>query len=69
MKELFHADVCDTINRKNDIGGTGMFEQTKELCQHFLDMGIPCFDLVVYKDGECVLRHMGGYADPEKRFL
>ena len=44
-----------------------MFEQTKALCQHFLDMCIPCFDLIVYKDGECVLRHMGGYADPEKK--
>ena len=44
-----------------------MFEQTKALCQHFLDMGIPCFDLIVYKDGECVLRHMGGYADPENK--
>ena len=44
-----------------------MFEQTKALCQHFLDMGIPSFDLVVYKDGECVLRHMGGYANPEKK--
>ena len=42
-----------------------MFEQTKALCRHFLDMGIPCFDLIVYKDGECILRHMGGYADPE----
>ena len=44
-----------------------MFEQAKELCQHFLDMGIPCFDLIVYKDGECVFRHMGGYADPDKK--
>lgn len=44
-----------------------MFEQTKALCQHFLNMGIPCFDLIVYKDGECVLRHMGGYADPENK--
>lgn len=44
-----------------------MFEQTKALCQHFLDMGIPGFDLIVYKDGECVLRHMGGYADPENK--
>ena len=42
-----------------------MFEQTKALCRHFLDLGIPCFDLIVYKDGKCVLRHMGGYADPE----
>lgn len=44
-----------------------MFEQTKALCQHFLELGIPGFDLIVYKDGECVLRHMGGYADPENK--
>ena len=44
-----------------------MFEQTKALCQKFLDMGIPGLDLVVYKDGACVLRHMGGYADPDKK--
>ena len=44
-----------------------MFEQTKALCQHFLDMGIPCFDLIVYKDGKCVFRHMGGYSNPEKK--
>ena len=42
-----------------------MFEQTKALCQHFLKVGIPGFDLIVYKDGKCVLRHMGGYADRE----
>lgn len=44
-----------------------MFEQTKALCQHFLKLGIPGFDLIVYKDGQCVLRHMGGYADPENK--
>ena len=44
-----------------------MFEQTKALCQRFLEMGTPGFDLIVYKDGKCVLRHMGGYADPEKK--
>lgn len=44
-----------------------MFEQTKALCRRFLDMGIPCFDLIVYKDGECVLRHMGGFANPEDK--
>jgi len=42
-----------------------MFEQTKTLCQQFLKRGIPGFDLIVYKDGQCVLRYMGGYADPE----
>ena len=44
-----------------------MFEQTKALCRQFLKMGIPGFDLIVYKDGQCVLRHMGGYADPENK--
>ena len=45
-----------------------MFEQTKALCAHFLKLGVPGFDLIVYKDGECVLRHMGGYADKETAF-
>ena len=44
-----------------------MFEQTKALCEWFLKLGIPGFDLIVYKDGQCILRHMGGYADPEKK--
>lgn len=44
-----------------------MFEQTKALCRHFLEMGIPGFDLIVYKDGACILRHMGGYADREQQ--
>jgi len=44
-----------------------LFKQTKALCQRFLKMGIPGFDLIVYKDGQCVLRHMGGYADPENK--
>ena len=44
-----------------------MFEQTKALCQRFLQMGIPGFDIIVYKDGQCVLRHMGGYADRENK--
>ena len=44
-----------------------MFEQTKALCQKFLDMGVPGFDLVVYKDGQCILRHMGGYSDIEAK--
>lgn len=44
-----------------------MFEQTKALCQHFLKLGIPGFDLIVYKDGQCILRYMDGYADPEKK--
>ena len=44
-----------------------MFEQTKALCNEFLKLGIPGFDLIAYKDGQCVLRYMGGYADPENK--
>ena len=44
-----------------------MFEQTKALCQQFLKLGIPGFDLIVYQDGQCALRYMGGYADPENK--
>ena len=44
-----------------------MFEQTKALCDLFLKTGVPGFDLAVYKDGECALRYMGGYADLENK--
>ena len=36
-----------------------MFERTKAFCDSFLELGVPGFDLAVYKDGECVLRYMG----------
>ena len=44
-----------------------MFEKTKALCDSFLDMGVPGFDLIVYKDGQCILRYMGGYSDLERQ--
>lgn len=44
-----------------------MFENIKKLCDSFLNMGIPGFDLIIYKDGECVLRYMGGYSDLESK--
>ena len=44
-----------------------MFESTVKLADSFLEMGVPGYDLVIYKDGECVLRHMGGYADLENK--
>lgn len=44
-----------------------MFTHTKNLCDFFIKTGIPGFDLIVYKDGKCVLRYMGGYADPESK--
>ncbi|MBR4863337.1 MAG: beta-lactamase family protein [Oscillospiraceae bacterium] len=44
-----------------------MFEKTKALCESFLKMGVPCFDLLVRKDGEVIFRHMGGYIDVENK--
>lgn len=44
-----------------------MFEHTKQICDQIMKMGTPCIDLIVYKDGKCVLRHMDGYADPENK--
>ena len=44
-----------------------MFTKTKALCNSFLTMGIPGFDLAVYQNGTCILRHMGGFSDREKQ--
>jgi len=44
-----------------------MFEKTKALCDSFLDLGVPGFDLAVYKGGECILRYMNGYSDVENK--
>lgn len=41
------------------------FKKTIEFMDNFLGMGIPGYDCVIYKDGECVLRHFNGYADKE----
>lgn len=44
-----------------------MFENTKKFLDSFLAMGVPGFDICVYKDGKCVLRYMGGYSDLENK--
>ena len=44
-----------------------MFENTKKLCDSFLEMGVPGFDLSVYRDGKEILRYMGGYSDLENK--
>lgn len=44
-----------------------MFENTKALLQHFLDRGVPGFDLKVMRDGKELFRYTGGYADLERR--
>ena len=43
-----------------------MFEQVIQLCDSFLDMGIPGYDIAIWQDGKCVLRHQNGYRDKEK---
>lgn len=44
-----------------------MFGDIKKFCDSFLDLGLPGFDLAVYKRGECLLRYMNGYSDLEKK--
>lgn len=44
-----------------------MFENTKALLQHFLDRGVPGFDLKVMRDGKEIFRHMDGFADLENK--
>ena len=44
-----------------------MFTHIKNLCETILKMGVPGFDLIVYQHGQCIFRHMGGYADLERK--
>lgn len=44
-----------------------MFETTRAFCDSFLNMGVPGFDLRVYKDGACILNYSNGYADLENK--
>ena len=44
-----------------------MFENVKAMCQSFLKMGLPYFDVIIYKDGKEILRYMDGYVDVEKK--
>ncbi|MBR4863294.1 MAG: beta-lactamase family protein [Oscillospiraceae bacterium] len=44
-----------------------MFEKTKALCDSFLEVGIPGFDLMVCHEGKCVLRYFGGVSDKKNQ--
>ena len=44
-----------------------MFEKLKKFCDSVLELGVPGFDLVIYKEGECILRYMNGYSDFENK--
>ena len=41
------------------------FEKTIKFLDSFLEMGIPGYDCIIYKDGECVFRRFDGYSDKE----
>ena len=45
-----------------------MFEElTKTMDGFITDFGIPFYDCIVMKDGECVYCHANGYTDPDKK--
>lgn len=44
-----------------------MFEKTKALCESFLKMGVPFYDVLVYRDGKELFRCNGGYIDIENK--
>lgn len=44
-----------------------MFEKTEKLLSRFLDMGVPGYDLMVLRDGECIYRKLGGYSDLQNK--
>lgn len=44
-----------------------MFEKTRKFCDSFLELGVPGFDLAVYKNGKCILRYINGYSDFENK--
>ena len=44
-----------------------MFEKLIQFCDSFLPMGLPGYDLAVYKEGKCILRHMNGYNNIDKQ--
>ena len=44
-----------------------MFENTIALCDSFLKMGIPFYDVLVYRDGKEIFRHMNGYTNLEEK--
>ncbi len=46
-----------------------MFSKLTEMLDSFLTRGTPGYDCAVYKDGQCIYRHMNGYSDRENKVL
>ena len=44
-----------------------MFPKLKEFLDSFLPMGVPGFDMLIYKGGKCIWRYMNGYSDYENK--
>lgn len=44
-----------------------MFERVIAFTDSFLDKGIPGYDIMICKDGQCVLRHWNGFSDLENK--
>ncbi len=44
-----------------------MFEKLTKFCDLFLEMGVPGYDLLVYRDGAPVFRRYNGYSDLENK--
>ena len=44
-----------------------MFENLIRLTDSFMEMGVPGYDIAVWQDGQCVLRHRNGYADRDNK--
>lgn len=45
---------------------TAMFTKLTEKLDSYLEMGLPFYDCIVMKDGNCVYRHSGGFTDSAK---
>lgn len=43
------------------------FDKLIKTLDSYLGIGVPFYDCVVMKDGECVFRHMNGFIDPERK--
>ena len=59
----FGRSLCEILSK----GESSMFQQLKKFCDSFLTLGVPGFDIIIYKEGNCVLRYMNGYSDLENR--
>lgn len=45
-----------------------MFDRTRALLKHFEQLGIPGYDLLIYQNGQPIVRWHYGYSDAEQRF-